>query len=240
MLYNVLDKETMDSGYREVEVSWDEKLLARRAAPQAVKITTPDFFTKYYPRLYDWDWKDYFKNRDSFYDRMPRPLQGKMDYKKPWDYMDVYFFRPGMAACVSGEVKKVFDSFKIDPGQYKLIPIEIENAQGEYYVLFYPFLGIFEDSDVLWSQCVFLDDRNGEEYHIKGKEDYLSYFLDTHNRLTEKRIVLPSRYQNYDVINFWHSGRCFLSERLASSLSGIMGTEIITPKWRRFCELVFE
>lgn len=230
----------MDSLYREIELSWDESLLGKRAAPQAVRILTPDFFSKYYPRLYDWDWKEYFENRDSFYDRMPRPLQGKMDYKQPWDYMGAYFYRPGMKACVSGEVKKVFDSLKIDSSQYKLIPIELENAQGEYYVLFYPFTGIFEDSEVIWSQCVFENERSRERYHFMGKEDYLLYLHNPTKKVIAKRIVLPSKYRTFDIINLWHSGHCFLSERLVSSLRSITGAEMISPRLRAFCELVFK
>ncbi len=230
---------TMDSLYREIELSWDERLLGKRAAPQSVKILTPDFFSKYYPRLADWDWKDYLENKDSFYDRIPKPLRGKMDYKNPLDYMGVYFYRPGMEACVSWTVKKVFDDLSIDSSQYKLIPIEIDNTLGDYYVLFYPFTGLFEDSGVIWSQCLFVDDSNGEEYAIKGKEDYLVNLRDPQKEIVAKRIVLPSRYRSYDVINLWHSCRCFLSARLASSLCNILGTEMITPDRKSFCELVF-
>lgn len=230
----------MDSFYREIEVSWDEKLLRKRAAPQAVKILTPGFFTKYYPRLYDWDWKEYFENRDSFYERIPKPLQGKMDYKKPWDYMGVYFYRPGMDACVSGAVKRLFESLHIDADQYRMIPIELDYAQGEYYVLFYPFTGLFEDSGVIWPQCVFINDRTGEKYRFKGKEDYLLYLHDPTKMVKAKRIVLPSSYRTNDIINLWHSGRCFLSERLVSSLCNIIGTEVVSPQRKSFCELVFD
>lgn len=230
----------MDSLFKEVEISWDSSLLGGRSAPQAVKITTPDFFTKFYPRLNDWDWKSYLQNKDEFYERIPRPLHGVMDYKTPIDYMQVYFYRPGMEACVSKNVKNLFKSLNVNESQYRMIPIELGQVPEEYYVLFYPFTGLFEEAGVIWSQCIFVDRYNYEEVHFTGKDDFLTNLHHCQKAVKAKRIVLPIKYSSFDVINLWHSGRCFLSERITSSLSKIRGTEIVTSKRTDFCELLFE
>ncbi len=230
----------MDSLYREVEISWEPAILGRKSVPQAVKITTHGFFTEFYPRLIDWDWELYFQDKSAFYDRIPTPLQGRLDYKKPIDYMKVYYFRPGMEACVSESVKKHFESLDVDRDQYRLIPIDLGVSSSDFYVLFYPFTSLFEESDVKWSKCIFTDRFSYEEIVFRGKDDFISNLLNHQKDVRAKRIVLPSKYRSYDVINMWHSGRCFLSERLASSLSTIKGVEIVTPDRKTFCELVFE
>ena len=140
--------------YRKLDSSWDEKLLGRRSAPQAVKITTPDFFTKYYSLPMDFE--EYFKDVAGFYDKMPSELSGKLDYKTtPYDYMEAYFFRPGMSGCISEKVKTIFTKHGVSKNEYYLKPINILGVSQQHYILFFPFKSLFEDADIIWSQSTF-------------------------------------------------------------------------------------
>lgn len=206
----------MNEKFYQIQVSWDEKLLKRRGGPQSVSITTRDFFSRYYPRLCEWRWKDYFSDRDGFYQRIPVPLTGKLWYKGPIDFMDACYNRKGMVACVSNKVKNIFHELKVDSGEFVLHPIEIQNEQDDFYVLFIPFLSN-EELRIDYSRTLFnyAPWPDVLERYFSGEQELQEYLSDINNPLRTKRLVIDQSLGNRDIINAGYiHGDIYFSERI--------------------------
>lgn len=214
--------------FKKIFISWDEKLVGRKSAPQSVKITTPNFFTDYYPLLYKIDWNSYYSDRDSFYQRMPVPLTGKLDYKiPPYDYTNVYFFRPGMMACINEKVLDIFRKLKVDQREYYTIPIQIGGVEEPYYVLFFPFICNLCDSGIIWSESLFRDDHTKELFSFRDRKEYIQRKA-TEKKFSDYRIVLPRHYQQRDILSFHLSiVQGIVSDRIVDAFQqeGIIGAE---------------
>ena len=227
--------------YREITASWDEKLLGRRTAPQAVKITTPDFFTKYYP--FPMDLEEYFKDIAGFYDRMPSRLSGKLDYKtSPYDYMEAYFMRPGMSGCISEKVKNIFAKLGVSKDEYYIKPIEILGVSQQHYILFFPFKSLFGDADILWSQSVFENFADKSPISICNRKEYLQLKQDN-VMITEKRVCFAKKYRKYDILSFGLSAiQGFLSDRIVQVFQeeNVVGASFWNPGSYFYKDIVFD
>ena len=200
-----------DSFY-QIEVSWDEKLLKRRSMPQAVKITTPGFFKDYYPQLYYWDWTLYFADKGGFYRRIPSPLMGKMEYKEAIDFMESIFLRIGIVACVSKKVKDILLEEKVAPDSYYLIPIELVNGTGEYYVLFIPFLSLSE-LQIDYTSTHFI--AEGKDIAFHDDHQLSEYLSNRDNPLRPTNLCLDASVKVKDIINAGYiHGNIYFSERI--------------------------
>ena len=217
--------------FHEIGVSYDEKLLKRRSSPQAVSITTRDFFKKYYPRLYDWDWNTYFADRDGFYNRIPSPLTGKLWYKGPIDFMYACYFRIGMVACVSEKIKQILLELDVDKKEYFLHPIVIPKEEAPFYVLFVPFLSISE-LKIDFNNSLFVIADNEQLRTFKDEAELSDYISNRDNLFRAKELVLDKSLCQKDIINagFIH-GNIYFSDRIIQAFEKeqVIGYEVCHP-----------
>ena len=219
--------------YHQISVSYDERLLKHRAAPQSVSITTPDFFNKYYPNLYYWDWDQYFSDRDKFYRDIPNPLVGKLWYKGPIDFMDACYLRQGMVACVSEKIKKILMALQVKENEYILHPIVISKEETPYYILFIPFLSI-EELKIDFDNTVFdyASWPNEELRPFQGEKELYEYLLDKEKPLKAVKLVLDSSLMQRDIINagFIH-GNIYFSNRIIDAFyeKNVIGYQVLQP-----------
>lgn len=219
--------------YHQIRVSYDEKLLNRRAEPQSVSITTPNFFKQYYPHLYEWDWNKYFAEREYFYRSMPNPLVGKLWYKGPIDFMDACYLRKGMVACVSEKVRRILIELHVNKEEYILHPIVISKEDASYYVLFVPFLSI-EELKIDFDNTVFdfapwPDEQLGS---FRGKEELYEYLSKNDKPLRTNTLVLNESLTQRDIINagFIH-GDIYFSDRILDAFNEehVIGYQVLRP-----------
>lgn len=95
-----------DSGHRAFGVSWDQKLLGNRAAPQGLKILNDSLEGRL-------DYEDF-----------------------SWDFIRAYYARPGMVAAVSGKVRMILEDLDVPKDEYELKPVRILGREESYYLLF--------------------------------------------------------------------------------------------------------
>ena len=234
---------TNNTTFYQIRVSYEEKLLKRRSEPQSVSITTRDFFTKYYPRLYDWDWDSYFADRKGFYNRFPNPLTGKLWYKGPIDFMDACYLRIGMVACVSEKVKNILFQLHVNEEEYVLHPISISNEDAPYYVLFVPFLTV-DELKIDYSYTVFDTALWPNETLIsfKDKNDISAYLLEKDNQLLAKKLVLDKSLSERDIINAGYiHGFIHFSERIINAFekNNVVGYQVLQPGREGTAPLLF-
>jgi hypothetical protein len=233
------------NNYLQIEVSWDEKLLKRRTAPQSVSITTKDFFTKYYPRLYDWDWKTYFSNREGFYKIIPSPLTGKLWYKGPIDFMEACYTRQGMIACVSKKVKDIIIGLNGSEREFIFHPIRIFGEDDIFYILFVPFLSV-EELGINYHYSIFgtKNIKTDEKTIVSFYDDQTldEYVSDNDNPLLTFNLVLNPAIKNRDVINAGYiHGYTYFSDRIVNAFeeNHIVGYEVLKPGTLGTCPLSF-
>lgn len=219
--------------FHQIDVSYDETLLKNRSEPQSVSITTRDFFKKYYPRLYDWDWDSYFEDKEGFYKRIPTPLSGRLWYKGPVDFMDACYLRPGMVACVSEKVKEILADLQINNEEYYLHPITISKEDGAFYILFVPFLSV-EELQIDFENTLFNFKPWPEEQltRFQNNNELLTYLSQKDNPLWTKRLVLNKSLCHKDIINagFIH-GDIYFSNRIIEAFEKehVIGYQILQP-----------
>lgn len=226
--------------YYQIRVTWDEKLLKRRGSPQSVSITTKDFFSKYYPRLYDWDWENYFSGRDDFYKRIPSPLTGKLWYKGPIDFMEACYIRGGMVACVSEKVKKIFEELGVNKNEYILHPISIQKEDGTFYILFVPFLSI-QELGIDYRYSTF-ETRDEDVFLFSGDKMLNDYLSNHENTLLATKLVLNPPIKDKDIINagYIHGG-IYFSDRIIKAFDhyNVIGYEVSNPRRMHYGPLSF-
>ena len=212
--------------YKQIDASWDSKLIKRRSTPQSVTITTPDLFTKYYPLPINMDWDKYYSDRDAFYNRIPSPLSGKLLYRiPPYDYMGRSFFRPGMIACINEKVLDIFRRLKVNREEYCVKPIVIDGVTESYYILFFPFISHLCDSGILWSDSIFRDRYTKECFVFNNREEYCLRKASDKS-FESVKIVLPGHYKKRDILSFaFSSVQDLVSDRLVDAFGqeGIVG-----------------
>lgn len=223
----------------QIESSWDEGVLKHHQTPQSVKITTPGFFNKYYPQFYYWDWGQYFADREGFYQRIPVPLKGKLEYKGAIDFMDSTYLRDGIVACVSKKVKDILQNNMVAPNNYYLIPIELSNEIGDFFVFFIPFLSLSE-LKINYALTHFI--INEKDTLFQNETELANYLLNHDNPLRTSSLCLDVSLQNLDIINagFVH-GYIYFSERIIKAFgnSGIVGFSVKHGGTIGTCPLVF-
>ena len=226
--------------YQIIEVSWEEKYLKGRTHPQSVRILTPGFLDELKKLLYaegDESFHEYFDKIPEILERYPDPLIGELDYKRPLDFMDVYFNRPGMIACISERVKAILERQVINRSEYLLKPIQLVNQPDMYYVLFIPMINIhnagidFKQSKYIYNKS----DNKGDNLVIKNTEDYLKHqdkYIPT--KLVLKTNELRSIYHIESCIHIFYS-KAIVESFLAERITGAS----VVPEGQ-FCSLCIE
>ena len=222
----------MNKTFYQIEVSWDEKLLKQRAAPQSVDITTKDFFSKYYPLYCNWDWESYWSDRDGFYSRIPSPLEGKLWYKGPIDFMEACYVRAGMIACVSEKVVRIFHDLKVAEEEYRFVPINIKNERGAYYILFVPFQTV-EELKIDFGKSYFNISHSLQEEKLtqfRGEKELDDYLELKGKPLLTHTLVLDPTLKTRDIINTRYiHGKIYFSDRIVNAFKKkeVIGYEVV-------------
>lgn len=211
----------MVSQYQIIEVSWEKRFLQGRSFPQSVKITTPGFLA----RLKE-EFESEFNTKGvsfGYYDRLPDivndfsdPLTGEMDYKCPLDYMDAYYYRRGMIACVSEKVKTILERNMVTDKDFYLKPIKIKNVEDLFYVLFVPLIS-FDDARVDFGRSVFqIADVDDPHYHERIRLSSVKEYKD-YKYLESKQIYLMKPAIERSVWFHEACSYCFFSQEIANS-----------------------
>ena len=227
--------------YHQIKESWDEKLLGRRSGPQSVKITTPGFFTDVYPIPPDDESWDYFAFQKELFAKLDGlQLSGKLDYKKPIDFMCAYYSRITMIACVSEKVKRILEDLNVSREELTICPITLEGIPETYYVLFSPVLSV-KELGLDFSRTLFKDDSDeGKLYHFSDEKEMLENYNKEGMRYSYKNIVISRNNMCRKIINVQYGG-IFFSETIMDAFAenGVVGYDYIRPGSYFYKELDF-
>lgn len=189
--------QIINTEYRQIDVSWDEKLLKRRAAPQTVRILNKEFDE--YMEMYNNSVQMNIENSDWLYDRIPENLEGKLDYKDlTWDYMKAAFVRFGMIAAVSEKVKNILEELNVSKDEYVLKPIKIKNFDLTYYLMFVKYLSkeniLLRDCDIRFSENPAIN------VPVESFDEVDEYNRNYETRVYYKTVAIPQKFQTKDII----------------------------------------
>lgn len=189
--------QIINTEYRQIDVSWDEKLLKRRAAPQTVRILNKEFDE--YMEMYNNSVQMNIENSDWLYDRIPENLEGKLDYKDlTWDYMKAAYVQFGMIAAVSEKVKNILEELNVSKEEYTLKPIKIKDYDLTYYLMFVPFISdeeiLLNNSDVRFKK------KPDRKLPVETLEQVHEYDKRIDTFVFYKTMTLPKKFQARDII----------------------------------------
>lgn len=228
--------------YREIGFSWDEALLGKNDHPQSVRITTPGFFDKIYPKYPVWDigWKDYFDFQADLFDRIKKvSLSGRLEinHQPPFDYMRTYYWRDTIVACVSQKVKTVFEELQINEEEAIFCPISIPKVKDSFYLLFAPIIP-FEWATIDYLHSVFTD-KDGNILKYSGTDEFLSSLYSDAVVQIKKNVISP-HCKSKDVIHL-PFGPVYFSNRIINAFkkNTIVGSEIIEKSSIFYKQLAF-
>jgi hypothetical protein len=216
----------MINDYQIIEVSWEERFLRKRTHPQSVKITTPGLLEQMKSKLYE-SGKDslysYYESIPSILTKYTSPLSGELDYKTPLDFMDVYYYRPGMIACVSERVKRILEYVKVDSAEFILFPINLKNQADLFYLLFVPMIPITR-ANIDFSKSEYVDNHVGtkEAVIISSAEEYLCHQGDFKPQKIVLSSIAPKRniYHIESCSHVFYSKKivdCFINEKITGA-----------------------
>lgn len=236
----------MNEQYNMIEISWDEKLLKRRAAPQSVEITSKDFNIYLKTNECRSDWEDYMSRQTWLFDNIPEPIYGKLDYKGPIDYMWPYPVRKGMVACINEKVKGIFERLNVSKDEYVLKSIIIKGHEDTPFYLF--FVPLCPVSDIIFPACTVVERVVGEGWDcrpvtvpINSHEDYLRAEKRMGIETYIRELVVKDKYRKKDIITFQGFVPVFFSERIVNAFreENVVGAAIPSGGLS-YCSLAFQ
>lgn len=124
-----------------------------------------------------------------------------------------YFF--GSDYIISGRVVDILLDFRLDKSEITLLPVELYNEEGEYFLLSVPMV---QHEEIIFEESLLYPSRQ----EISEKRDYfaISSFKEYKENLGRsifmnfEKVVLPEQYEQKDIIKIQGIASLFFSDAL--------------------------
>ena len=136
--------------------------------------------------------------------------------------MDVWPKFRGCFGVINEKIKTIFEELSISHEEYILHPIDIEECNDNYYLMFIYQVPI---TNIILSRSIYCNSFHPE----------IEYTLNEHNQfydggfelITPKKIVIGKEFSTYDIIRVEGCSYTFFSERLTHALlkNNVIGLE---------------
>lgn len=193
----------VNNGVYQVEI--DEDFLEKN-----------DNFCEIEKIFYNYDVNLFLQNQQDVFDLKIPKLKAKL--VKGAKFTDIMAFSPfvfGFKYIVSQKFVDCLIEINISKSEFKIIPIEIQNAKTDYYLFFTPMIS---DKEIIFSKSLVYPERdfleeNKNYYKIENYNSYLK-LLDKNLFNRWEKVMLNKKYKNYNIVNVQSINNLFFSRVL--------------------------